>query len=153
MPVKEQTVISRTRVSMEDEDRHGSRHARSPAWKPSRISPERSAAVPRVSGSVIRRDSKLESAGIHGRRTVDVRYFSPSLSFSLSLGGNGERTWVESCAGCVPYFYKRRPARFLRAAAYPPRHDTLSFFQRVVPERQRGTGLERSDGGSLKPRL
>lgn len=89
----------------------------------------RSAAVPCVSGSVIRRDSKLESARIHGRRTVDVR----------SLSGK-PRGW--SSAGCVPYFYHRQPPRFHRAA-YPPCRDTLSSSERVAAEWQRGRNRKR----------
>lgn len=106
--------------------------AREIAWwkKPRRrISPDVPAAVPRVSGSVIRRDSKLDSARIHGRRAVDVR--------SLSGKPRGR-----SPAGSLPYF-SRNPAAAFPPSGHPPRQDTLSSSGRVVSPRRRGASQER----------
>lgn len=84
------------------------RHARSAGSSPSSYFSARSGAVSGTVSSRIRRDSKLDSAGIHERAR---------LTYDLSLGNRVGGVQPVS----VPYFYRTGPPRFLCPASPRPR--------------------------------
>lgn len=90
------------------------RHARSAGSSPSSYFSARSGAVSGTVSSRIRRDSKLDSAGIHERAR---------LTYDLSLGNRVGGVQPVS----VPYFYRTGPPRFFSPASPRPRAVCASF--------------------------